>query len=118
MKTTPPLPASENKNFGFWGTMNEHATVAWPMALAAIAQATGADPAAARLFLDSRYGRHFADDVLNQIHAGRPLPEAIAAATAQWMIWKIGRHTTADTGIPRGLPYLTGFVIHCDITSV
>lgn len=51
---------------------------------------------------------HFADDVLNQLHAGHALAEAIIAATQQWMSWTIGRQTSKDYGIPRGLPYLTG----------
>jgi hypothetical protein len=117
MKSPLPLPASQNESYGFWGTLNERAAAAWPIALPAIATATGADPEAVRLFLDSRYGRHFADDVLNHLHAGRRLPEAIPAAIAQWMTWKIGRRTTRDTGIPRGLPYLTGFVLHCEMTD-
>ncbi len=28
-----------------------------------------------------------------------------------------GRQTSKDYGIPRGLPYLTGFVIHCEIVD-
>ena len=48
---------------------------------------------------------------------GDDLVDAIHAATTQWMTWKINRHTTKDYGIPRGLPYLTGFVIHCEIAE-
>jgi len=33
------------------------------------------------------------------------------------MGWTIGRQTSKDYGIPRGLPYLTGFVIHCEIVE-
>ena len=33
------------------------------------------------------------------------------------MGWTIGRVTSRDYGIPRGLPYLTGFVIHCEVTD-
>ena len=29
-----------------------------------------------------------------------------------WMGWTIGPCTAKDYGIPKGLPYLTGFVIH------
>ena len=43
--------------------------------------------------------------------AGRP----IDAATRQWMGWAIDRRTSKDYGIPRGMPYLIGFVIHCEI---
>lgn len=70
-----------------------------------------------RVFLDSRHGRHFADDVLNELHAGATLPDAIHAATQRWMGWTIGRQTSKHYGIRKRLPYLTGFVIHCVIVE-
>jgi hypothetical protein len=115
MTTTTQIPATQNEAWGFWGTMTENAAAAWPMAMTAIAEATGQPLDAVRTFLDSRHGRHFADDVLNQMHAGLALADALRAATQQWMGWKIGRQTSKQYGIPRGLPYLTGFVIHCEI---
>jgi hypothetical protein len=33
------------------------------------------------------------------------------------MGWTIGRQTSKQYGIPRGLPYLTGFLIHCEIAE-
>ena len=74
-------------------------------------------PETVRAFLDSRHGRHFADEVQNGLFRGHTLADAINAATLQWMGWKIGRQTSKDYGIPRGLPYLTGFVIHCEIVE-
>ena len=115
MTTTTKIPTTQNEAWGFWGTMTENAAAAWPMAMTAIAEATGQPPVAVRAFLDSRHGRHLADDVLNQMHAGLALVDAVRAATQQWMNWKIGRQTSKQYGIPRGLPYLTGFVIHCEI---
>ena len=112
MNATTAIPASRNLEWGLMGTLREHAQAAWPLAMTAIAEATGESLESARLFLDSRYGRHFADDVLNQLHRGLPLADAISAATRQWMGWTIGRQTSKDTGIPKDLPYLTGFVIH------
>ncbi|TMS59837.1 hypothetical protein MW7_000355 [Imbroritus primus] len=117
MTTTQQIPATENDAWGFWGTMNEQASAAWPLAMTAISDATSQPLESVRIFLDSRHGRHFADDVLNQLHAGRALADAIHAATQQWMGWRIGRQTSKDYGIPRGLPYLTGFVIHCEIAE-
>ena len=70
---------------------------------------------AIRAFLDSRFGRHYADEVHNGLYVGKTLKDAIDAATQTWMGWTIGRQTAKDYGIPRGLPYLTGFVIHCGI---
>ena len=108
---------TENEAWGFWGTMGEHAAAAWPIAFTAIHDATVADPHSVRAFLDSRHGRHFADEVRNHLHAGATLADAIAKTIATWMAWRIGRRTSRDTGIPAGLPYLTGFVIHCEIVE-
>ena len=47
--------------------------------------------------------------------SGRPewdaaVLRAIDAAITRWMGWKIDRSTAREHGIPKGLPYLTGFV--------
>ncbi len=115
--TTTKLPPSQNVNWGFWGTMNEHAQAAWPIAMTAISNATEEPLESVRTFLDSRYGRHFADDVRNGLYAGATLKAAIEQATQQWMGWTIGRQASKDYGIPRGMPYLIGFVIHCEIVE-
>ena len=117
MTTTKQIPTSQNEAWGFWGTMNDDAQAAWPIAITAISDATCQPLESVRLFLDSRHGRHFADDVLNELHAGSNLQEAIHAATQRWMGWTIGRLTSKQHGIPKGLPYLTGFVIHCEIVE-
>ena len=111
------IPATRNEGWGFWGTMGGHASIAWPLAMNAVANATGEDVDTVRVFLDSRYGRHFADEVHNGLIDGKSMQDAIDAATQQWMGWTIGRQTSRDYGIPRGLPYLTGFVIHCAISE-
>ena len=87
------------------------------MAIAAIATTTGCTPDEVCAFLDSRYGRHFADDIANGIVMGKALPEAIAEATRTWMDWTIGRRTAREIGIPQGLLYLTGFVVHATIAA-
>lgn len=112
---TTQIPATQNEAWGFWGTMNDQAQTAWPIAMITISDATNQPLESVRAFLDSRHGRHFADDVLNGLHAGSELPEAIQAATQRWMGWTIGRLTSKQHGIPKGLRYLTGFVIHCEI---
>ena len=115
MTTASQIPATQNDAWGFWGTMNEHASAAWPLAMTAVSDATHQPLESVRTFLDSRHGRHFADDVLNQLHAGCDMVDAVNATTRRWMGWTIGRQTSKDYGIPRGMPYLTGFVIHCEI---
>lgn len=118
MNTNANIPATQNEYWGFWGTMNNHAKAAWPLAMRAIATATDQPLESVRIFLDSRHGRHFADNVNDQLFAGRSLEQAIHAATQTWMGWTIGKLDSRDYGIPRGLPYLTGFVIHCEITDL
>ena len=117
MTTQQTIPATQNDAWGFWGTMNERAEIAWPLAMTAVSTGTGEPLESVRIFLDSRHGRHFADDVQNGLYRGQTLADAINTATQQWMGWTIGRQTSKDYGIPRGLPYLTGFVIHCAITD-
>ncbi|MBP9904520.1 MAG: hypothetical protein KBF66_03110 [Rhodoferax sp.] len=107
--------ATQNESWGFWGTMNEHASAAWPIASTAIATATGCEPEQIRAFLDSRYGRHFADEVQNGLFVGARLEEAIDTATAKWMGWRINLQTSKEYGIPRGMAYLSGFVVHAAI---
>ena len=121
---TAAILSTENQAWGFWGNMSRLETAtpvdtgaAWELAYAAIGEATGLDTNAIRAFLDSRHGRHFADDVANEIVGGRALAEAIAAATARWMNWSISRRTSRQTGIPAGLPYLTGFAMHAEIEA-
>ena len=64
-----------------------------------------------RDFLDSRMGRHFADDVAGALGCGVASSEAaIAAAIRKWQGWRISRAIEREDGIPAGLPYLTGWV--------
>jgi hypothetical protein len=112
-------PQTANPDWGFFGTIRHHAEPAdaWNQALSAIAAATGYPAAAVRDFLDSRHGRHFADEVADELGRGLLLDAAVKAAAARWLDWRISRKTERETGIPRGLPYLTGFVAHCEIQA-
>jgi hypothetical protein len=104
--------ATNNTAWGFWGSIAHHAdpAAAWPLAMIKVAEATGLAETAVRDFLDSRHGRHFADEVAGRLTAGRDLEAAIDAAVETWMGWRIGRRMARETGIPQGLPYLTGLV--------
>lgn len=117
MTRTPTIPATQNEGWGFFGTMGPYADAAWPLAIGAITDATDCSLEAVRAFLDSRYGRHFADEVRGGMHGGQGLQDAIDAATQRWNSWTIGRQVSKDYGIPRGMPYLTGFVIDCAIAN-
>ena len=109
--TNSTLPTA-NEAWGFYGTSSAFADAdaAWAIAFPAIAKVTVGSAEGVRDFLDSRHGRHFADDVHNGIHTGLGLERAIGAAITRWMGWKIDRNTAREHGIPKGLPYLTGFV--------
>ena len=119
--TTTILP-TRNEPWGFWGTLDRiendpaaDAAKAWEIASRRIAETTESSPEGVRDFLDSRHGRHFAEDVANKLCKGETLKVAIDAAIDRWMDWRIDRKTSRDEGIPRGLPYLTGWVTHFQI---
>lgn len=110
------IPASQNNAWGFWGSMNGYAAAAWPLAITTIHAETEEDPEVIRAFLDSRHGRHFGDEVLDRVEQhGDDLHAAIDIVVRRWQRWSIDARTSREYGIPRGLPYLTGFVIHCGI---
>jgi hypothetical protein len=109
----PDLPKTENESWGFFGTMHnkypELTSGAWDVALLAIHDATSLPLHTCQTFLDSRHGRHFADQVINTMYTGKTLENAITATVDSWMNYKISRSTARQYGIPNGLPYLTGF---------
>jgi hypothetical protein len=65
--------ASKNEARGFYGTIEQHAEPE-------ITKSTGRCDQAVRDFLDSRYARHFADEVAMDLCSGRDLPRAIDEA--------------------------------------
>lgn len=109
------IPMTQNEAWGFWGTMGGYASLAWPIAMTQIAEVTDEPFESVRAFLDSKQGRHFADSVQDGLASGLAMDAAVTKAITKWMDWKIGRITTRETGIPRGMPYLTGFVIHAQL---
>jgi hypothetical protein len=117
--TTTILP-TRNEAYGFYGTMQlggADPMQSWNAASAMIVAETDASAEGVRDFLDSRHGRHFADDVLSALAelGHHRLEAAIEAAITRWQGWRIGRLTERDEGIPRGLPYLTGWVAQFQI---
>lgn len=116
---TKILP-TRNEAWGFYGTIAAHADQdrAWALAYVAIGAACDlASPAAVRAFLDSRSGRHFAEDVANNLARRMPLPDAVETATIRWLAWTISKADARRTGIPAGLPYLVGYVLDAGITD-
>ena len=111
--TNSTLPTA-NEAWGFYGTSGAFAdaNAAWAIAFPAVLAATEGTAEGVRDFLDSRHGRHFAVDVHNGIHAGLDLTAAIETAITRWMGWTINRETAREISMPRGLPYLKGFVLY------
>ena len=110
---------TQNEAWGFYGTIAHHSNrpdLAFGCASDAIAKATGCSDAAVRAFMDSQYGRHFADAVSNLL-PGHNMPDAIDHTISHWMSLTINRMTQRKLGIPAGLPYLTGFVQHAAIEA-
>lgn len=103
---------TNNEAWGFFGTINGDSEKLWKMAFTSIQKITGDTDWAIRAFLDSKHGRHFADNVNGNRESGDTWQCAIDEAIKTWMGWTIDRITSKDYGIPRGLPYLTGWVAH------
>ena len=127
MTTTPILP-SQNEDYGFFRTLtacperDRRSADVWTLASRLIAEAVGANSEdemiGIRDFLDSRMGRHFADDVVgNMAGCNIGLEAAIASAIRRWQGWRISRQTEREEGISAGLPYLTGWVQHFAVTA-
>ena len=122
MTKHPALP-SRNEDHGFFGTLtscpqrDHRSAEVWTVAATLIAAAIGANSEdemiGIRDFLDSRMGRHFADDVTgNMTGCNIDSETAIKSTIRRWQDWRISRQTERDEGIPQGLPYLTGWVLH------
>jgi hypothetical protein len=119
---------SRNEDYGFFRTLtvcperDRRSAEVWNLASRLIAEAIGAssedEMIGIRDFLDSRMGRHFADDVVgNMTSCNIGLEAAIAAAIRRWQDWRIDRATERLEGIPAGLPYLTGWVQHFAVAA-
>jgi len=126
--TTHPIQPSRNEDFGFFGTIticalrDRRSADVWTLASRLIAEVIRADSEdemiGIRDFLDSRMGRHFADDVVgNMTGCNIDLEAAITSAIRRWQDWRISRQTEREDGIPAGLPYLTGWVQHFAVAA-
>ena len=120
MTTHPCLP-SRNEDYGFFHTLtvcperDRRSAEVWNLASRLIAEAIGAssedEMIGIRDFLDSRMGRHVADDVVDNITGCNiGLEAAIDTVIRRWQGWRIDRATERSEGIPAGLPYMAGWV--------
>lgn len=126
--TAQSILVSRNEDYGFFRTMtvcplrDRRSAEVWALASTMIAKAIRAasedEMIGIRDFLDSRMGRHFADDLVgNMIGCNTGLEPAITSTIRRWQDWRISRKTEREEGIPAGLPYLTGWVQHFAVTA-
>lgn len=120
--TTHPILPSRNTDYGFYGTItatplrDRTSDAFWTLAAARIAAAAGCrteiEMEGVRDFLDSRMGRHFADELVDRMARGTPTEQALDAIIAAWCQRRISPATERHEGIPAGLPALMGWVQH------
>ena len=126
--TATAILSSRNEDYGFFRTLttcpqrDRCSAEVWTLASTMIAKAIGAasedEMIGTRDFLDSRMGRHFADDVVgNMTGCNIGLEPAITSTIRRWQDWRISCQTEREEGIPAGLPYLTGWVQHFAVTA-
>ncbi len=114
------IEPTQNEAWGFFGTVaaSADARAAWDIASRAIATATQCEAWEVRAFLDSRWGRHFADLVVCRTTKRSELQKAIDDTVTTWMGWRITRGDIAELGDgARGLPYLTAYVVAAGIAD-
>jgi hypothetical protein len=127
--TTHAILPSRNEDYGFFRALtgcperDRRSAEVWVLASRLIAEVVGANSEdemiGIRNFLDSRIGRHFADDVVgNMAGCNIGLEAAIATAIRRWQSCRIDRATERSEGIPAGLPYLTGWVQHFAVAAM
>lgn len=81
-------PPTTTEAWGFFGTVGglADAQAAWTITFPVVTKTTGGSVQGVGDLLDSRHGRHFADDVANCIHSGLELNAAIVTrqSSAGW----------------------------------
>jgi hypothetical protein len=125
--TTHPILPTRNTDYGFYGTIttttlrDRTSDAVWRLAFGRVAAAADCrgevELEGVRDFLDSRLGRHFADEVVERMARGVPAEQALDETIADWCRQRISRATERDEGIPPGLPALVGWVQHFAIQA-
>jgi hypothetical protein len=126
--TNRTILPSQNTAYGFYGTVTTcplrdcTSATFWTLASTLIAEAVNAQGEAEMIgirdFLDSKLGRHFADEVIDALRTARTSTKAALEATIEtWQRRAINAQTEASHGIPEGLPYLDGWVTHYAILA-
>lgn len=109
---------TQNESYGFYGTMLNDAAKnnwsiekAWELASNKLLDNTPGNAKKIRAFLDSRSGRHFADDVHNGLHSGKDLKGAIDYAIEKWKGWKAPKDIIRQYKLAQGTNYLEAEIL-------
>lgn len=105
------MEKTRNEGYGFYGTMSGDggADEAWAVAMQFIIAETAAAADEVRAFLDSCWGRHFADTLRCRMRTN-PLREAMLETIREWNSRKLSLRQRRELGIPMPMPYLNGMV--------
>ncbi|ULJ69300.1 hypothetical protein MIS45_11270 [Wielerella bovis] len=107
------IPHTQNETYGFYGTcaiVGLNAQSLWDIAIQQIHQATQEHLEDIAIFLDSRHGRHFADDVVCLIRNDKTAHTAIYETVQKWQTWQLGS-AVKGMGLPTNTPYLNGLIM-------
>lgn len=106
------IPQTQNREYGFYGTCTlrgQDADALWQAAVCGLISPIAPAEVVA-VFLDTRHGRHFADDVVQQVEDCVATDEAVAHTAARWNQWRLGRELARGTHLPASVPYLAGLM--------
>jgi len=109
--------ATENEDWGFYGTIKHDADpdLAWESAFKALKGYMLLDDEVIRHFLDSKQGRHFADNVSNFYVVSGDMETAVKHTVSEWNLWRISQTIEREYSIPSGLPYLEGWLAAAEV---
>jgi hypothetical protein len=109
------LYCTANTGWGFTSAVESapiNAAAAFDAAAREIGLVTGTSPWAACVFLDSRHGRHFGDDVVNAIgDAGGDAGKAVHIAVGRWLDAPAQKDLREKAGAPAGTDALTALCV-------
>lgn len=98
-----------NEHYGFYGTFslynNGTAATAWDSAVKKLEAATGHEQENIGAWLDTRTGRHFADQVISNVKMGSELNAAIDKTIEKWNKFHQNPHHR-NNGAPACATYL------------
>jgi hypothetical protein len=111
-----------NRDWGFWGTVvsflehtpyaAENTQLYWELAIDGITSLTECSENTACSFLDSTYGRHFADRFLDKLYRSNDAEDAMATTIVEYDLMPVRRSLARDLGSAHGMRLLRALLQH------